>query len=102
MSKNRQGISKTGTKKKQLPGSIPAPPLERSADPVKVWKEFVGEYSLTEAHKLLYEWLMLAITKSPSIYDSAHERKILLEYYQRSQQLIDAVFTIGKEHTKRA
>lgn len=59
-----------------------------------VLQDFCDSYHLEEVKKDLWEMVVAALGKSPSIYDDGKERSNLMFFYERLSTMIEAVYTL--------
>lgn len=90
--------------KKNKPAARPAAakqPLQDSAiNPLAVFAKFCDNYQLKEAKEILWEWLVTALGKSPSLYDQGLERSNLFFFYENVEGLLEAVYTMQAKQDK--
>jgi len=88
--------------KKNKPSARPAAakqsPQEYIVNPQAVFAKFCDNYQKKEAKEILWEWLVTALGKSPSLYDQGLERSNLFFFYENIEGLLDAVYAL---HTKQ-
>ncbi|MDF2193679.1 hypothetical protein [Paraflavitalea sp. CAU 1676] len=74
---------------------------EPASHPMVVFAKFCDNYQLQEAKDILWEWLVTALGKSPSLYDEGSERSHLFFFYENMEALIEAVHTIQAKQDQR-
>ncbi|WP_276483447.1 hypothetical protein [Paraflavitalea pollutisoli] len=79
-------------------GGLPSVPVI-DARPVKeVMEEFFTNYHPDDAEKILWEWLVAALTRDHSIYSNAKERANLIFFYENLKELISTMWLV--HHSK--
>lgn len=66
-------------------------------NPLAVIAEFCENYHLPEAQDMLWEWLVTALGKSPSLYDTGKERSNLFFFYENIEEILKAVYALNAQ-----
>lgn len=90
--------------KKNKPAGKPAAAKqtlrESAVNPPAVFAKFCDNYQLKEAKEILWEWLVTALGKSPSLYDQGLERSNLFFFYENVEVLLEAVYAMHAKQDK--
>lgn len=84
---HRRNLPVAGTQEKKNPGR----------NPLAVIAEFCDNYHLSEAQDILWEWLVTALGKSPSLYDTGKERSNLFFFYENIEEILQAVYALNSQ-----
>ncbi len=84
---------------RNMPASEREPKTKPGKNPLGVMAEFCENYHLPEAQDMLWEWLVTAVSKSPSLYDHGKERSNLFFFYENIEELLEAVYVLNSQRT---
>lgn len=82
-----------------MPAADKKPTAKPGKNPLGVIGEFCDNYHLPEAQDMLWEWLVTALGKSPSLYDHGKERSNLFFFYENIDGLLEAIYTLNAQRT---
>jgi hypothetical protein len=73
---------------------------EERENPLQVLTGYAEDFELREVRQHLYRLLVLALTGPEDDFDEPTDRADLVYFYERTEQLVEAVFIISSQATK--
>jgi hypothetical protein len=70
---------------------------EEKESPLKVFSEYFCDYDLCDVRQHLWQFLEIALTAPEDVYSESGDRATLLAFYERTEELIEAVFIIASQ-----